>query len=99
LATEHAVLEDTGSGEGVRAPAPDNGKGQVEGRFALLRLGAAQKAALEPEKQAMLKKREELETSIDRLKYQKASMPAEEYKRTLQTLLLELARVQQEIEK
>ena len=99
LATEHALLEDVGSGDGARAPSPENGKGQLAARFPLVRLGAAQKASLTPEKQGLLKKKEELEISIDKLKYQKAAMPAEEYRRTMQALLLELARIQGAIDK
>lgn len=98
LATEHAVLEDTGTGDGVRAPSPENGKGQNASRFAVLKLGAAQKASLDPAKQALLKKKEELEVAIDKLKYQKAAMPAEEYKKSMQKLLLDLARLQAEID-
>lgn len=99
LATEHALLEDTGQGEGVRAPSPENGKGQGAARFALLRIGEQQKAAQSPEKLTLLKKKEELETSIDKLKYRKAAMPADEYKKSMQALLLELARLQEEIDK
>ena len=40
LATEHALIEDTGKGEGVKAPSPENGEGLMAGRFALLHLGA-----------------------------------------------------------
>jgi hypothetical protein len=98
LATEHAVLEDTGDGEGVRAPSAANGKGQAAGRFAIVRLGDAQRSAQTPEKAALFRKKEELEVSIDKLKYQKAAMPAEEYKRKMQALLLELARLQEEID-
>jgi len=99
LATEHPMLEDTGLGDGVRTPSPDNGRGQAASRFALVKLGAAQIAAATPEKKALLAKKEQLETSIDKLKYQKAAMPQEEYKRTMQALLLELARLQEEIDK
>ena len=69
------------------------------GRFAVLRIGSIQKAASDPAKQALLAKREQLEVSIDRLKFQKAAMPTDEYKRQLQALLLELARTQAEIDK
>lgn len=99
LATEHALLDDTGQGDGVRTPSPENGKGQAASRFILLSLNASQKAAQTPEKMALLKKKEELETSIDQLKYKKAAMPAEEYKKTMQSLLLELARLQEEIDR
>jgi hypothetical protein len=33
LATEHAVLEDTGKGEAVRAPSPENGEGHLAAVF------------------------------------------------------------------
>ncbi len=99
LATEHAVIEDTGKGEPVRAPSVENGQGLIAGRFALLRLGAAQKAAADPAKRKLLDRKEELEQGIDRLKYEKAAMPPELYKKQLSELLLELARVQEEIDK
>lgn len=98
LATEHAVLEDTGRGAGVRAPSPENGEGLLAAQTALLRFGALQQAARTPAKQALLKKREEIEGSIEKLKYEKAAMPAAEYRKQLATLLLELARVQEEID-
>ena len=67
--------------------------------FPLLRLGAAPSAASDPEKQKLLAKKEELEQQIDELKYQKAAMPAEEYKKQLAALLLELAKTQEELDK
>jgi hypothetical protein len=88
LATEHPTLN------GGDASGPVNA-----GRFAVLRIGSIQKAASDPAKQALLAKREQLEVSIDRLKFQKAAMPTDEYKRQLQALLLELARTQAEIDK
>src|SRR6202022_3483657 len=36
LATEHAMLEDTGKGAGVRAPSAENGEGLLASRFPLL---------------------------------------------------------------
>ena len=45
LATEHAVFEDTGKDEPVRAASTDTGEGLLLSSFTLLRLGAAQKAA------------------------------------------------------
>ena len=50
LATEHAVLEDTGKGEGVRAPSAENGEGMLAAQFPLLRIGAAATAAKDPAK-------------------------------------------------
>jgi hypothetical protein len=99
LATEHAVLEDTGKGEPVRAPSPENGEGLVAAAFPLLRIGGAATAARDPAKLKLLAKKEELEQQIDKLKYEKAAIPPEEYKKQLAALLLELAHTQEEIDK
>jgi hypothetical protein len=88
LATEHPTL-DGGDQQGQLGAA----------RFALLRLGATHLAAQDPEKRALLEKREQLENQIDQLKFQKAAMPTDEYKKQLQVLLLELARTQAELDK
>lgn len=97
LATEHAVFNDTGHGEAVRDAG--NGQGQLMASFTLLRYGAAQKAASDPAKQSLLAKKEELEQKIDVLKYNKAAMDPAEYKQQLTAALLELARVQGELDK
>jgi hypothetical protein len=99
LATEHAVIEDTSKKEAVRAVSTDNGEGALAASFVLLRLGATQRAANDPAKRALLEKREELERKIDLLKYQKAAMPVEDYKRQLTDALLELAKTQEELDK
>lgn len=99
LATEHALLEDTGKGVGVRAPAPDNGEGLLAARFPLLRIGAAQKLAQDPAKKKLYDRKEEIEARIDKLKYEKAAMETEVYKKQLAGLLLELAQIQEDLEK
>jgi len=99
LATEHPVIDDAGTGAGVRDPSGEKGEGRLAAAFTLLRFGAAQAAAQDPAKQKLLARREQIEQEIDRLKYQKAAIPADEYKKELTKLLLELARVQEEIEK
>ena len=99
LATEHPVMEDTGKKEAVRAPSAENGEGMLAANFILLRLGAAQRAANDPAKRALLDKKEDLERKVDTLKYQKAAMSAEDYKEQLSDVLLELARVQEELDK
>src|SRR5258707_8255673 len=83
IATEHALLEDTGKGEGVRAPSTENGEGLLASAFPLLRLGGNATAAKDPEKLKLLQQKEELEQQIDRLKDQKAAMPIEEYRKQL----------------
>lgn len=99
LATEHAVFEDTGKGQPVRAAATDTGEGHFLSTFTLLRIGAAQRAANDPAKRDLLAKKEELEQKIDMLKYQKAAMDQEDYKKQLTDTLIELARVQGELDK
>jgi hypothetical protein len=99
LATEHAVLEDTGKLEAARNPGPENGQGLQAGRFAVVRLGPVQNAMRSPEKQKLLEKKEELEQEIDKLKFEKAAMPVAEYKKKLSALLVDLARVQEELDK
>ncbi len=99
LATEHCLLEDAGKGEGVKDPSPENGEGAVAGRFALLHLGATAAAVKDPAKLELLKKKEELETQIDDLKYHKAAMDTGQYRQQLQRLLIELAQTQEELDK
>lgn len=99
LATEHALLEDTGSGEGVRLPSPENGRGLLAGQFPLLRIGSAQRALQDPAKRELLARKEQLEQQIDKLKYEKAAMPTAEYRKQLTALLLELAKTQEALER
>ena len=96
LATEHAVFNDTGSGEPVRDAA--NGQGLLLSNFTLLRLGTSQMAANDPAKRALLAKKDDLEQKIDTLKYQKAAMDPADYKKQLTDALVELAKVQQELD-
>ena len=97
LATEHPVFEDTGKNEPVREPSKS--EGVMLANFTVLRIGAAQKQANDPAKQALLKKKEDLEQKIDALKYQKAAMDPADYKQQLTAALVELAQVQQELDK
>ena len=99
LATEHALIEDTGKGEGVKTPSPENGQGIIANRVNLLHLGAVASYVNNPEKQKLLKQKEDLEASIDQLKYQKAAMDPREYRGQLQKFLLELAKTQEALDK
>ncbi len=99
LATEHAVLEDTGKGDGERNPSAENGEGKLAAVFPVVRLGANAAAARDPAKRPLLDKKEELEQAIDKLKYDKAAMPEAEYKKQLTQLLIELAKTQEALDK
>ncbi len=105
LATEHAMLDDTGAKTGARDPGPSaagNGVGAGQGllaaAFPVIRPPGEAAASQNPAKQKLLAKKEQLEAAIDRLKYEKAAMPADEYKKQLSGLLLQLAKTQQEID-
>jgi len=97
LATEHAVFNDVGTGEPVREAG--NGQGMLMSIFTLLRLGTSLQAAKDPARRALLSKKDHLEQKIDTLKYQKAAMDPEDYKKQLMDALVELAKVQEELDK
>jgi hypothetical protein len=97
LTTEHAVFNDAGRGEPVRGRG--DGQGAMLSSFTLLRLSASQKAVNDPAKRVLLTRKEELEQTIDMLKYRKAAMDPADYKKQLTEALLELARVQEELDK
>jgi hypothetical protein len=97
LATEHAVFDDIGRGEPVREVG--NGQGLLLSSFIVLRLGGNLQAANDPAKRVLLQKKEDLEQKIDTLKYQKAAMEPADYKQQLTAALVELAKVQEELDK
>ena len=99
LATEHSVIEDTGKGMGERTVTAENGQGKLAGAFTVVRLGANAAAARDPNKRPLLDKKEQVEQAIEKLKFEKAAMPAQEYKRQLTQLLLELAKTQEALDK
>jgi hypothetical protein len=99
LATEHSVIEDTGKGTGERNPDANSAEGKFAASFPVVRLGANAAAARDPAKRPLLDRKEAIEQAIDKLKFDKAAMPEAEYKRQLTKLLLELANIQEAIEK
>ncbi|HEV2200617.1 MAG TPA: C13 family peptidase [Bryobacteraceae bacterium] len=99
LATEHPLMEDAGKGEGVKNPSTENGEGLTAGRFSVLHTGSAVALAKDPEKQKLLKAKEDIEQKIDDLKYRKASMSVEDYRQQLAKLLVDLAKTQEELDK
>jgi hypothetical protein len=98
LATEHAVFEDTGKGDGVREASPQTAEGLMLSSFTLERLGTEQAAMNDPTKRALLAQKEDLEQKIDELKYQKAAMDESDYKQQLTQDLLQLAKVQEQLD-
>ncbi len=99
LATEHPVFADSGGAAAVRGPSTSSGAGRFLSSFVLIRFGTAGVAAADPAKRGLLARKEELETRIDVLKYQRAAMSPEDYKRQLTDALVALAKAQEELEK
>ena len=97
LATEHAVFDDVGRGDPVREPG--SGQGMLMSSITVLRLDGNLQASNDPNKRALLEKKEELEQKIDELKYKKAAMDPDDYKKQLTAALVELAKVQEELDK
>ena len=99
LATEHAQLDDNGDGKGVRDPSPANGEGLLAAQVALARAGPQSARPDTPAARELRARKQELENAIEALKYRKATMPSNQYLAELEKLLLELAKVQQALEK
>jgi hypothetical protein len=99
LATEHAIFEDTGKGVAVRTASTATGAGRALSSLVVVRLGEARSAAADPVKRSLLAQKEQLEQKIDALKYQRAAMTADDYKRQLTEALVALAKVQESLEK
>ncbi|MGB6450747.1 MAG: hypothetical protein WBE92_08355 [Steroidobacteraceae bacterium] len=99
LATEHAEFEDTVHGAPVRAASTETGAGRFLSSLTLVRMGSARAAAANPAKRGLLARKEQLEQRIDTLKYQRAAMSAADYKRQLTQVLVQLAKVQEELDK
>jgi hypothetical protein len=101
LATEHPEFEDTGKGDAVRAGGAGAGlgrEGALMSSFTVVRIGAEQAAMNDPVKRDLMAKKEELEQKVDALKYQKAAMEPGEYKKELTAALVELAKVQAQLD-
>ena len=98
IATEHAMMEDRGEGEGVRDPGAENGEGLMASAMVLVRLGSAESPADTPELRGLRAEKRSVEEQIEALKYKKASMKAEEYSAELEKLLLQLSKVQQQLD-
>lgn len=97
LATEHAVFNDTGAAQPVREPEGEQGR--LLASFTLLRTGTNPQIANDPAKRALLDQKDGLEQKIDTLKYQKAAMDPADYKRQLTEALVQLAKVQEALDK
>jgi hypothetical protein len=95
LATERAVLDDTGDGQGKEAGdvGPD---GAIASRT-FLDAGPAVARAANPALSELLARRERLLADLDELKRKRSFMPSGDYDVELERLLVDIARVSREI--
>ena len=98
LATEHAMLEDRGDGEGSREPTAENGEGSLAAALTIVRLGEEHAGVDTAEARKLQAEKRKLEEEIESLKYRKASMKSEEYSEQLEKLLVGLSEVQQRLD-
>jgi hypothetical protein len=95
LATERAMLDDTGSGTGRDADTP--GKDGQVAQITYLQPEVPPSMAGNPELANLMRRRAEVENRIAVLKSSKASMPADKYEAELERLLIELARIDRQL--
>jgi hypothetical protein len=96
LSTERALIDDNGDGQGR-----EQGAEGADGGFARLWSLDAEPAAAttNPELAALIKQQRSLEASAEELKLKKGDMAPAEWQAAYEKLMLELARVSQEIRK
>lgn len=102
LATEHAMLDDNGDGEGSSELDPEGGDGAMAGFFVLRGSAAVGRNAEEalpddPVLRALVQERLAIEAEIDALRLRRNEMDPEAYDAALEELLLDLALKNREI--
>ncbi|HEX8189801.1 MAG TPA: hypothetical protein VF586_15705 [Pyrinomonadaceae bacterium] len=96
LATEHALLDD--SGDGVGHAAAEGGDGAVARNVYLDSLSAEQ-AASGAEAARLLRERERLEVEVEQLKARKGQLAEPEYEAELERIFVSLAKVNRSIKR
>ncbi|MGE3513430.1 MAG: hypothetical protein AB7N65_31620 [Vicinamibacterales bacterium] len=93
LATERALLDDTGGGIGRDADTPGK-DGQVA---QITYLAPEVPAGAAPEQASLMRRRAELEDRLTVLKSNKDTMPADRYEQELEQILLDIARLDRQL--
>ena len=96
LATEHALLDD--SGDGVGHPAAEGGDGALA-RSTYLDSLSLEQAAAGAETARLLRERERLEGEVEQLKTRKGLLAEAEYEAELERLFVSLAKVNRTIKR
>jgi hypothetical protein len=95
LATERALLDDTGAGIGRDLETP--GKDGQLAQITYLQPDVPPDMAGNPERANLMRRRAEVEDRLSLLKSNKETMPADRYEEELERLLLELARIDRQL--
>jgi hypothetical protein len=95
MATESSLMDDTGTGKGTDAAAATS----ADASLAALTYFDTPVVATssDPETQRLLARQQALNTQLDELRRKKASMPADEYDKQFEALMLDLASVSRDI--
>lgn len=96
LATEHALLDD--SGDGVGHAGPEGGDGALA-RNVYLDSFSNEQAAANAETGRLLRERERLEGEVEQLKTRKGLLPEAEYEAELERIFVSLAKVNRTIKR
>jgi hypothetical protein len=91
LATEHALLDDSGDKEGSAEPAADGKEGRIASMLSLGAMTAAEPLPEDPKLRALHEERRALERRVESLKLMKDSMEPQRYASELEKVLVELA--------
>ena len=94
LATEHALIDDNGDGTGHEEAG--NGDGNLA-KIIYLDSKTIEEAAGDAELERLIKERQRLEEEVEKLKTRKSEMKPEEYEAELEKVLVDLAKVNQQI--
>lgn len=97
LATEHALLDDTGTGIGREADAAGGLRAGQLAQITYLQPDVPPGMAGNPELANLMRRRAEVENRLDLLKGNKGAMAPERYEDELERLLLELARIDRQL--
>jgi hypothetical protein len=97
LATEHAMLDDNGDGEGSQDPTATGADGKLAAALSLGSVADAAPLPEDPKLRALILERRDLERRVESLRLLKESMPPAKYTAELERLVTELALKTREI--
>ncbi len=91
MATEHALLDDSGTGKGTMDPSPEAGDGRVAAAVSLGSAADTEPLPSDPQLRQLYTERRDLERRVEALKLMKAGMDQARYQAQLERLATDLA--------